>query len=87
MITQDKVKVIAKYDGWELKGEPEFVPPYKIWIKQLPQGEKMIPHISPSGKEYDDWAKELKYLTSLDWLHQQRHIYSKNAVWEQGYYI
>lgn len=69
MTTQDKIKVIAEYDGWELRGEPEFAPPYKIWIKHLPQGTKMIPYISPSGKEYDDWAKEMKYLTSLDWLH------------------
>jgi hypothetical protein len=69
MTTQDKIKVIAEYDGWELRGEPEFAPPYKIWIKHLPQGTKMIPYISPSGKEYDDWAKEMKYVTSMDWLH------------------
>lgn len=69
MTTQDKVKAIAEYDGWELRGEPEFIPPYKIWIKHLPHGTNMIPYISPSGKEYDDWAKEIKYLTSLDWLH------------------
>ena len=69
MTTQDKVKVIAEYDGWELRGNPEFIEPYKIWIKQLPQGTKMIPYISPSGKEYDDWAKEMKYATSMDWLH------------------
>jgi hypothetical protein len=65
----EKIKTIAEYDGWEVIGEPEFKPPYKIWAKQLPQGDKVIPYISPSGKEYSDWHKELKYLTSLDWLH------------------
>jgi hypothetical protein len=65
----DKIKTIAEYDGWELRGEPEFAPPYKIWVKQFPQWAKMIPCISPSGEEYNDWHKELKYLTSLDWLH------------------
>lgn len=69
MTTQNKVKAIAEYDGWELRGEPEFIPPYKIWVKQLPSGTKLIPYISPSGKEYDNWIKDMKYLTSLDWLH------------------
>jgi hypothetical protein len=65
----EKLKIISGYDGWVVIGEPEFKPPYKIWSKQFPQGDKMIPYISPSGEEYNDWYKELKYLTSLDWLH------------------
>lgn len=69
MITNEMLQVIAEYDGWELRGEPEFIPPYKIWVKQLPSGTKLIPYISPSGKEYDNWIKDMKYLTSLDWLH------------------
>lgn len=68
-ITHEMLQVVAEYDGWELKGEPNFIPPYKIWIKHLPQGTNMIPYISPSGKEYDDWAKQMKYATSMDWLH------------------
>jgi len=69
MSTENMIKAIAEYDGWELRGEPEFIPPYKIWVKQLPSGTKLIPYISPSGKEYDNWIKDMKYLTSLDWLH------------------
>lgn len=69
MVTNEMLQVVAEYDGWELKGEPDFIPPYKIWIKRLPQGTNMIPYISPSGKEYDDWAKQMKYATSMDWLH------------------
>ena len=65
----DKLKIIAEYDGWVIKGEPDFTAPYKIFVKELAHCDKMIPYTSPSGKEYDDWAKELKYLTSLDWLH------------------
>lgn len=95
MTTTDKVKVIAVYDGWELRGEPEFIPPYKIWIKQLPSGTKLIPYISPSGKEYDDWAKEMKYATSMDWLHPvamkvldglfvRDLIYNENAQWSRA---
>jgi hypothetical protein len=61
--------VIAEWDGWELRGEPDFIHPYKIWIKQMQTGTKMIPYISPSGKEYDGWHNYMKYLTSLDWLH------------------
>lgn len=66
----EQTRVIAVYDGWELRGEPEFIQPYKIWIKQLSTGTKMIPYISPSGKEYDGWHNDMKYLTSLDWLHK-----------------
>lgn len=65
----EQTRVIAEYDGWELRGEPDFIHPYKIWIKQMQTGTKMIPYISPSGKEYDGWHKDMKYLTSLDWLH------------------
>ena len=66
----EQTRVIAKYDGWELRGEPQFIQPYKIWIKQLPAGTKMIPYISLSGKEYDGWYNDMKDLTSLDWLHK-----------------
>jgi hypothetical protein len=65
----EQTRVIAEWDGWELRGEPDFIHPYKIWIKQMQTGTKMIPYISPSGKEYDGWHKDMKYLTSLDWLH------------------
>jgi hypothetical protein len=65
----DKLKTIAEYDGWVIKGEPDFTAPYKIFVKELPDCNKMIPYISSTGKEYDGWEKELKYLTSLDWLH------------------
>lgn len=68
MTTQDKIKVIAEYDGWELRGEPDFKAPYKIWVKKLRHGSNMIPYISPSGKEYNGWSNDMKYLTSLDWL-------------------
>jgi hypothetical protein len=69
MENNEKIKVIAEYDGWVVKGEPEFKPPYKIWAKQFPQVYKLIPYISPSGEEYNDWHKNFKYLISLDWLH------------------
>lgn len=65
----DKLKIIAEYDGWVIKGEPDFTAPYKIFVKEFPSYDKMIPYISPTGNEYDGWEKELKYLTSLDWLH------------------
>jgi hypothetical protein len=65
----EQTRVIAERDGWELRGEPDFIHPYKIWIKQMQMGTKMIPYISPSGKEYHEWHKDMKYLTSLDWLH------------------
>lgn len=69
MITNEMLLLVAKYDGWEIVGIPFFNPPYKILAKQTPSIIKEIPYISPSGKEYDDWAKEMKYLTSMDWLH------------------
>lgn len=56
MTTQDKVKVIAEYDGWEL--DNELTTNGDLWYKK----HYSITHFSKS-------INDLKYLTSLDCLH------------------
>jgi hypothetical protein len=65
----EQTRVIAERDGWVVSGEPDFNPPYKCFSKEMNGFTKVIPYISSLGIEYDGWHKDMKYLTSLDWLH------------------
>jgi hypothetical protein len=57
MTTQDKVKVIAEYDGWVNTG---LLHPFKPVLGYQYRKEGLI------GVS---WLSKMPYLTSLDWLH------------------
>jgi len=94
MNTQDKVKVIAEYDGW--KATDRFHVGYKDWgclyEKKIVKNRKSLFH----------FLHDLKYLTSLDWLHlvamkvldeldvmisKSKSDYESTGIGAKGYFI
>lgn len=62
-ITHEMLVTIAEYDGWKISEEYEL--PQVVYRK----GNDQVEAITISGKESEFFSRNMRYGTSMDWLH------------------
>lgn len=62
-ITHEMLVTIAEYDGWKISEEYEL--PQVVYRK----GNDQVEAITIAGKENEFFSRNMRYGTSMDWLH------------------